>query len=145
MDCGRHPHLPKICAQSDLSPSESVSKSLPYIRMSLSYDTNLYIFIHKRFIKNQQPPHTWLYAHWMSVCLSNVAADEYIGLSAAVLNVWSRGRSSCRSMSSAAWLWHSVAAQEDAPGDISTVISELMTSSKTSDIPNAPKKQNTKQ
>ena len=45
----------------------------------------------------------------MSVCLTNVAADEYIGLSTAVLviNVWSRGRSSCRSMSSAARLWQS--------------------------------------
>jgi len=66
----------------------------------------------------------------VSNCLTNVAADEYIGLSTTVLviNVWSRGRSSCRSMSSAARLWHSVAAQEDAPGDISNVISVLMTS-----------------
>jgi len=39
----------------------------------------------------------------VSNCLTNVTADEYIGLSTAelVINVWSRGRSSCRSMSSA--------------------------------------------
>ena len=67
----------------------------------------------QRFHQNQQPPHTWLYLRPLNVCLpvclSNDAADEFIGLSKAVhvINVWSRGRSSGTPMSSAARLWPS--------------------------------------
>jgi len=74
--------------------------------LSISYDTNLY-----KFIQQKSAATTHVALRPLKVCLSQtvwrMSQLTSIGLSTTVLviNVWSRGRSSCRSMSSATRLW----------------------------------------